>query len=103
VPGCFGVRQRSMNVDRDLHAVTLPPLGESKHMGALPPHTHHGAGDSRAPAPGVRKRCMARGLPADACPTWVFGQQEAVAVSRWAAGQEKDGIGLGYRGRASNS
>jgi hypothetical protein len=58
-----------MSLDRNRQAVTLPPLGESKHMGALPPHTHHGAGGSRAPAPGLRKRCMDRGLLAVARPT----------------------------------
>jgi len=39
----------SLHPDRDLHAVTLPPLGESRHVDALPPHVHHGAGGSRAP------------------------------------------------------
>ena len=60
--------QRSLHMDRDPQPVALPPLRESQHVGALPPHMHHGAGGSTAPARGVRNWCIDGGLQAVTCP-----------------------------------
>ena len=57
-PGCLAA-----------NGIGSAPRSWPQYRNAQPAPKASGAGSSRAPAPGVRKRCMDRGLHALACPT----------------------------------